>query len=192
MHQSIANTPLGMAGVNMVRVEIDSIRVSLMSQDRVIVLKEKEAERYLPIWIGPFEAEAIRVELQGAEVTRPLTHDLLKAMITELGGKVEHIVVNDLRNDVFYARILVKVDDRTVEVDSRPSDAIALAVRLKVPIYVEESVLEKASIEPADEISTETDLTKLKAEEEEGTGADEGDLGIFKDFLDTLDLDDLE
>lgn len=177
----------------MLKVEIDSIRVSLMSQDRIIILKEQNIERYLPIWIGPFEAEAIRVELQGAEVTRPLTHDLLKSVISELGGRVEQIVVSELRNDVFYARLIVEIDGQTVEIDSRPSDAIALAVRVKVPIFVAESVMDRAAIEPAEEISLDKDLAATQPEEEESAESGEGeDLGVFKDFLDTLDLDDLE
>jgi bifunctional DNase/RNase len=179
--------------MDMLKVEIDSIRVSLMSQDRIIILKEQNIERYLPIWIGPFEAEAIRVELQGAEVTRPLTHDLLKSVISELGGRVEQIVVSELRNDVFYAQLIVDIDGQTVEIDSRPSDAIALAVRVKVPIFVAESVMDRAAIEPAEEISLDKDLAATRPEEEESAepGAGE-DLGVFKDFLDTLDLDDLE
>lgn len=172
----------------MVKVVIDSIRVSLMSQDRVIVLREEGAERYLPIWIGPFEAEAIRVELQGTEITRPLTHDLLKTVIRELGGEVEQIVVSDLRNDVFYARLMVRADGKQIEIDSRPSDAIALAVRLSTPIFVAESVLEKAAIEPAQEINLETGMAEAEATPE----GDEEDLGAFKDFLDSLDMDDLE
>ncbi len=106
----------------MIRVEIDSIRVSLMSQDRVVVLKDVDTERYLPIWIGAFEAEAIRVELQKVPVTRPLTHDLLKSVIVELGGEVEHILVSDLRNDIFFAQIVINTNGQTLEVDSRPSD----------------------------------------------------------------------
>ena len=181
----------------MIRVDIDSIRVSLMSQDRVVVLRERESDRYLVIWIGPFEAEAIRVELQGVEVPRPLTHDLLKSVIVELGGQVEYVVVNDLRNDVFYARLKIRINGRTVEIDSRPSDAIALAVRLKVPIYVSETVMDRAAIEPEKEITSEADLLEgeIKPPLEESETAeteDEEDLGIFKDFLNSLDLDDLE
>ncbi len=161
----------------MVEVTIDSIRVSLMSQHRVVVLKEIETERYLPIWIGPFEADAITIKLQSVEVARPLTHDLLKSLITTMGATVSHIVVNDLRNDTFYARIVMDSNGQRVEIDSRPSDAIALAVRVNAPIFVAESVMDKASIEPEEE----TSLIGITKEEEEG-------LEIYRDFLETLDL----
>jgi bifunctional DNase/RNase len=173
----------------MVKVEIDSIRVSLMSQDRVVVLKDVDSERYLPIWIGAFEAEAIRVELQNVPVTRPLTHDLLKSMILELGGEVEQIVVSDLRNDIFYARIFVNTNGRTIEVDSRPSDAIALGVRLKVPIFVEETVMDRAAIEPEEEITAESEAEEPRDLIEGGEVPDPGNLSAFSDFLDTLDMD---
>src|SRR3972149_2393446 len=118
----------------MIEVAIDSIRVSLMTQQRVVILKDLESDRYLPIWIGPCEAESITIELQGVEVARPLTHDLLKTMIREMGGVVRHVLVSDLRNETFYARIAVSVNGRQLDVDARPSDAVALAVRSKVPI----------------------------------------------------------
>lgn len=176
----------------MVKVEIDSIRVSLMSQDRVVVLKDASSDRYLPIWIGPFEAEAIRVELQGVEVTRPLTHDLLKSVITNLGGELQQIVINDLRNDTYYAQLEVAQNGRHVEIDSRPSDAIALAVRLKVPIFVDDSVMERAAITPEEEISPEIEAGDENPKEiAPGEGKPEN-LGAFKDFLESLDLDDLE
>ncbi len=176
----------------MVKVEIDSIRVSLMSQDRVVVLKDSGSDRYLPIWIGPFEAEAIRVELQGVEVTRPLTHDLLKSVITHLGGELRQIVINDLRNDTFFAQLDVALNGRKIEIDSRPSDAIALAVRLKVPIYVEDSVMERASITPEEEIVPENEQGEGSGRDSEPSGDKPENLGAFKDFLETLDLDDLE
>jgi len=162
----------------MVEVAIDSIRVSLISQHRVVVLRD-ESQRYLPIWIGPFEADAITIELQNVEVARPLTHDLLKVTIQGLGASVSHVVVNGLSDNTFYASIVLDSDGRSMEVDSRPSDAIALAVRAKAPIYVEESVMERAGVVPGEDISTST--------EEE----DEEDLSAFRDFVDTLDLDDL-
>src|SRR5688572_741142 len=104
----------------MVEMTIESVRVSLMSYQRVVILKEKSTERYLPIWIGPAEAEAIAVQLQEVPVARPLTHDLLNSVISSLGGAVQSIVVNDLNNDTFYARIIVQVDGRNLEIDSRP------------------------------------------------------------------------
>ena len=158
----------------MIEVKIDSIRVSLMSNHRVVILKDLVSERYLPIWIGPYEAEAITIQLQEVEVARPLTHDLLKTTITELGGKIVHVIVNELRSDTFYANIVVERNGKRMEIDSRPSDAIALAVRANVPIYVEESVMEHASITPEEE-----------AESSEETPS------AFKDLIEGLDLDKL-
>ncbi|MBI2857214.1 MAG: bifunctional nuclease family protein, partial [Chloroflexi bacterium] len=126
----------------MVEMTIDSIRVSMMNYQRVVILKEAAAERYLPIWIGPAEADAIAVQLQGISVPRPLTHDLLQSVIGALGAEVRRIMVNDLRNDTFYAKITLDVSGSEMEIDSRPSDAIALAVRAKVPIYADDSVLD--------------------------------------------------
>ena len=164
----------------MVEVSIDSIRVSLMSQHRVVILKDIDSDRYLPIWIGPCEADAITVTLQEMEVSRPLTHDLLKNVIGEMGGEVEYIVISDLRNDVFYARIVMSAGGKRLEVDSRPSDALALAVRLHVPVYIEEAVMEKAAVLPEEEM------------EGEGGAGEETRLDAFKDFVESLDLEDLE
>jgi len=169
----------------MVEVTIDSIRVSLMSQHRIIILKELTSERFLPIWIGPYEAEAITVSLQEMEVARPLTHDLLRNVILTLGGEVLRVVIMDLRDDVFYARITVRMGDREVEIDSRPSDAIALAVRVHVPVYVDESVMDKAASIPEEALEDQEILPGAH------DGGDER-LEIFKDFVDQLDLDDLE
>jgi hypothetical protein len=170
----------------MVEVIIDSIRVSLMTQHRVVVLKDANSERYLPIWIGPFEAEAITVELQEMPQARPFTHDLIKSVIRELGGKVIHVLINDLRNDIFYARLVVDVNGKQVEIDSRPSDAIAVAVRAKAPIFVAETVMTRAGIEP------DEDVEKEMAEGGEKREVDERRLSAFADFVNSLDLDDLE
>ncbi len=174
----------------MIEVEIDSIRVSLMSQHRVIILRERGASRYLPIWIGPFEADAITIELQGIEVPRPLTHDLLADVIETLGARVSHVVVNDLRNDTFYAIIVLDRHGEAIEIDSRPSDAIALAVRARAPIFVEEHVMEQAGSVPEEDLS-EGDrlLEEIFGEEEEDV--DTEDLGAFKEFLEGLDLEGL-
>ena len=113
----------------MLEMVIDSIRVSLMNYQRVVILKEKDSDRYLPIWVGPAEADAIAVKLQDVSVPRPLTHDLLGSVINSLGASVLHITISDLQNDTFFAKVSIQVNDKSVDVDSRPSDAIALAVR---------------------------------------------------------------
>lgn len=159
----------------MVEVKIESIRVSLMSQYRVVILKDLSSNRYLPIWIGPYEADAITIHLQEVQVPRPLTHDLIVKIIEELDAQVKHVYVNDLNNDTFYARIVLRVRDRELSIDSRPSDAVAIAVRVECPIYVAEEVMDRAGVVP----------------EEEGSVPDE-DLGAFKDFIGSLDLDDLD
>jgi hypothetical protein len=165
----------------MVEVTIDSVRVSLMSQHRVVVLKEVDGERFLPIWIGPFEADAITIELQGVEVARPLTHDLLKSVVTLLGGEVVRVTISDLQNDTFYARIVLDVEGDETEVDSRPSDAIALAVRCTAPILVADHVMERASIVPEEDARGEG--------EQEGKASE--DLDAFRDFVEGLDLEGL-
>ncbi len=178
----------------MIEMTIDSIRVSLMNYQRVVILKEKMTDRYLPIWIGPAEADAIAVKLQGVSVPRPLTHDLLSSVIDALGASVNSIVVSDLQNDTFYAKIILNIDGGQMEVDSRPSDALALAVRLEAPIYVEESVLDKAGIlldkETGKPIAEEQDVADRKGKkvsEEEMRK-----MSAFRDFLDTLDMDDFD
>lgn len=173
----------------MIKVLIDSIRVSLMSQLRVVILKDPVSGRYLPIFIGPCEAEAIAVKLQGMSVERPLTHDLLKSVISELGGRVQHIIVNDLRQDTFYAQIVIEQSGQTRSIDSRPSDAIALSVRLDVPVYVEESVMDRASITPDEEVESETPPPTTITPTPR---AAEDRLSLFEDFVESLDLDDLD
>ena len=118
----------------------------------VVILKEKQADRYLPIWIGVFEANAIALKIEGVEPPRPMTHDLLRNMISELDGRVTRVVINDLRDSTFFAQIRVITGERTLELDARPSDAIALALRVEAPIYVAQSVLEQAQT-----ISPDTD-----------------------------------
>ncbi len=178
----------------MVEVVIDSIRVSLMSQHRVVVLKDTTGERYLTIFIGPCEADAITIHLQslqggGSRINRPMTHDLLKTVMETLGGQLKHIVINDLREEVYYAELHVEVDGTELRIDSRPSDAIALAVRAEVPIYVAESVMERAASTPDEEISeTEEEEPEISPQDEHA----DDDLDIFADFVDTLDLDDLD
>jgi bifunctional DNase/RNase len=169
-----------------IEVFVESIRVNMTNYKRVVMLKEKTAPRYLPIWIGHFEADAIAIPMQNVPVQRPLTHDLLSSIIGALGGKVTQVVISELSEETFYAKLVIDDDGRHVEVDSRPSDAIALAIRAKVPIYVEESVLDQAGM-------------VFESEGDEGEGEaqapaeilDETKLTVFKEFIETLDIEDL-
>ena len=175
----------------MIELSIESIRVSLMNYQRVVILREKTSDRYLCIWIGPAEADAIAVQLQEVAVARPLTHDLLRSVIDTLGAQVNHILVNDLANDTFYARIVLRQNGREVEIDSRPSDAIALAVRSRVPILVDDSVMEKAGVMlSADD--DEDGEAATHPELERAEPVDEEQLSVFRDFINSLDLDDFE
>ena len=180
----------------MIEMIIDSIRVSLMNYQQVVILKEKTAERYLPIWIGPAEAEAIRLKLQGVTVPRPLTHDLLHSTIDALGATVDSIIINDLKSDTFFAKIILNVDGEQLEVDSRPSDAMALAVRAEVPIYADEAVLDKASIlldkETGKPIREETPEDRAGGKGRKVSDEEMKSMSAFYDFINTLDLDDFD
>lgn len=171
----------------MIETVVESIRVSLVTQHRVVILRELEGDRHLPIWIGPFEAEAIAMVLQGVGSARPLPYDLLTNIVSELGANVSRVVVTNLDQDVFYSRIVLAHQGSEVTIDSRPSDAIALAVRAKIPILVDESVMDRAGIR----------LTDGEEEGEDGQSSGEfretanvENLSAFKDFIDSLDLDD--
>jgi uncharacterized protein len=173
----------------MKEMSIESVRLSLMNYQRVVILREKGSDRYLPIWIGPSEADAIAVRLQDVAVARPLTHDLLKSMIEQLGARVAYIVVSDLANDTFFARIILDVNGETIEVDSRPSDALSLAVRVDVPIYAEETVLDSAGVMLDEQGETdESGAPRTKPVDPEELER----LGAFKDFIESLDLSDLD
>jgi bifunctional DNase/RNase len=128
-----------------VRMELARVVISETSDQQVIVLREKDGERSFPIIIGIFEAVSIDRHLKGIKIPRPLTHDLIENVIRGMGGELERIVVNDLQDNTFYARLHVRRDGEDVEIDSRPSDAIALAVRVGCAVFVEDSVLEKVS-----------------------------------------------
>jgi uncharacterized protein len=179
----------------MIEMSVEFVRVSMQNYNRVVILKEKESERYLLIWIGPSEAEAIAMRLGDVQPPRPQTHDLLRSIIEQLEAQVSYVLVNDLNNDTFYARIVLDQNGRQVEIDSRTSDAIALAVRAQVPIYAEESVLDRAGIlldrenedvvTPSSNIGGRDRQAPVLPEELEKMSA-------FKDFIESLDLDDFE
>ncbi len=169
----------------MIEVFVESIRVNMTNYKRVVMLKEKTERRYLPIWIGHFEADAIAIPMQNVPVTRPLTHDLLGSVIQSLGARLTQVVINQLADETFYAKLVLDADGRHVEVDSRPSDAIALAIRTKVPIYVDESVLDQAGM------VFETESEGSDPDGSETPAVDEEKLSVFKEFIETLDIDDL-
>lgn len=173
----------------MIEVLVESIRVNMTNYKRVVMLKEKTAQRYLPIWIGHFEADAIAIPMQNVPVSRPLTHDLLGSVIAALGGKVTQVVINELADETFFAKLIVDADGRHVEVDARPSDAIALAIRAKVPIFVEDTVLDQAGM--VFENEGDSDEAPPEPRSAPAEVIDESKLGVFKDFIETLDLGDL-
>lgn len=182
---------------DMVEVIIDSIRVSLMSQQRIVILREDHAERYLPIWIGVYEAEAITLALQEVEVARPLTWDLLKNVFTTLNARIVRVEVTTLRDDTFFGNIVAEANGRVFNIDSRPSDALALAVRAHVPILVSRMIMDTAGIIPEEDLQEEEqDVEKqLRTGGPESEAEIEGGeerLSVFKDFFEQLDIEDLD
>ncbi len=168
----------------MTECEIDSVRVSLTNQDRVVVLKDKNSERYLPIWIGLFESESLTIALQGVQTARPLTHDLLLNTIHSLGAQFIRVEIVSIEEDVYFAQLVLLMDGKQVNIDCRPSDALVLLVRARVPIFVSEEIMSTAAIQPEDRRPYD-----LSAEPVEDDLSDTDDLSIFSDFLSTLDLD---
>ena len=180
----------------MIEVMIDSVRVNLMSPQRLVILREVGSDRYLPIWVGSYEAEAITVGLQEVEVSRPLTHDLMKNVFMTFNAKIKRIEIISLKEDIFYGNIVADVNGKEVSVDSRPSDAIALAVRAHVPILVDESVMKNAGITPEADMKSSGGAAALGPNKTRPI-APVGDvsserLSVFEDFVDKLDFDKLD
>ena len=171
---------------DMVEVVIDSVRVSLMSPQRVVILRQTDLERYLPIWVGPYEAESITVALQEVEMIRPLTHDLLKSLFATFNAKVTRVEIVALKEDIFYGNIVAEEDGKTLNIDSRPSDAIALAVRAHVPILVNQAVMDSAGIVPEHDMQSDTSPAPPPEKADKSTPADEERLDVFEDFLKKL------
>ncbi len=157
----------------MVELSLVGVRVELPSNQPIVLLKETGGDRYLPIWIGAVEATAIAFALQGIQTPRPMTHDLMRDLLNEAGVSVERIVINELVDQTFFALVRMTSAGDTREVSSRPSDAIALAVRANTPIFAEEDVLSEASI-----------LIKSDDEERE--------VEKFREFLDQVSPEDFE
>ena len=138
-------TPTGPSPTQ-VELVVDSVGARDQPPQTVVILKSTDSDRYLPIWIGPFEASAIAAEIYDITASRPQTHDLMESLIRDLGGTLHHIVVSDLRDGTFYATMVVRRNGSVLNIDSRPSDAIALAVRSGAPIYAESWILEIAGV----------------------------------------------
>ena len=153
-----------------VKVFVESVRINLATNTRVVLLKDTKIERYLLIHIGEWESYAIAAELQGHKSVRPFTHDLLTTMVDQLGGQITSILIHSLQNDVFFATIFIDQGEKKLEIDARPSDSIAVAVRCNAPIYVEEPVFEQAGLK-----------VTTRSEEDEK-------LSVFRDFVNQLDF----
>ncbi len=175
----------------MIEVVIDSVRVSLTNQQRIVILKEVNEERYLPIWIGPYEAEAITIALQEVEIARPQTHDLIKNVMHTLNARLVRIEITTLKDDVYFSSLILESNGQEVRIDSRPSDAVALAVRSHVSILVAKEVMDEAAIVPEKEEAV-APPTGEKAIDDLGKLSQTSNdrLSIFKDFIDQLDTKD--
>jgi hypothetical protein len=172
----------------MIEVQIDSVRVHLMTPNRLVVLKQVNSDRYLPIWVGVYEAEAITVALQEVEVSRPLTHDLLKNVFNAFNAHITRIEIVKLENDTYYGAIIADVNGKEIRIDSRSSDAIALSVRAHVPILVHASVMDVASIVPEQDLP-EGEITPPKSEPAPLSKEGAERLSVFENFLDKLEFD---
>jgi uncharacterized protein len=148
------------------QMKVDKLGIDLLTHDPVVILKDLEGKRYLPILIGPFEATAIALALEGTAVPRPLSHDLMRTILESLKGKLEQIIIHDIKDSTFFAKLIVRQNGDTTEIDARPSDGIALALRMQAPIYV------------ADKIVLEETVTDKKSEQEE--------IQKFRQFIEEL------
>jgi bifunctional DNase/RNase len=173
--------------VGLVEMVVESVRVHMPSSRHVVILKETERERYLPIWIGPWEASAIAMRLQGLAPERPLTHDLFASTLEELGVRIDQVVISSLAEETFHARLYLEANGRTIEIDSRPSDALALAVRAGVRIFAVESVLEQAGLGPD---SAEVESAPGGPLEQTGETVVDPRLDVFRDFVNSLEVEE--
>jgi bifunctional DNase/RNase len=172
----------------LVEMIVESVRVHMLSSRHVVILKETDRDRYLPIWIGPWEASAIAMKLQGLTPERPLTHDLFATTLEELGARLDRVVISDLADETFHARLVLERDGRTVDVDARPSDALALAVRSGTRIFAAETVLDQAAL-GGDGLGGETEGDEGSTLEATGERIVDPRLDVFREFVNSLDVD---
>jgi len=159
----------------LIEMTIKGLMVDPITNTPIVLLKDAQGDRVLPIWVGIFEANAIALQIENIAMPRPMTHDLLRNIITDLEGNVDRIVVSDLKDNTFYAVIHLTVRGERLAVDARPSDAIALALRTRAPILVEEAVIDNAK--PVDLVTDRTDPDRLQKWLE---SLDPDDLGKYK------------
>ena len=157
----------------MQQMQIYCVSFDMVGKQPIVLLKTVDGNRFLPIWIGHPEAAAILMKLQGAQTPRPMTHDLINDLLEQLEAKCERVSVTELRDNTFYASITISVNGSEIEIDSRPSDAIALAVRCQAPIFAAEEVIEESSIEFEHEVEDQEEVVEK-----------------FKDFLDEVSPED--
>lgn len=150
----------GEAGPDMRKMKVDKLGIDLLTHDPVVILKDADGKRYLPILIGPFEATAIALALEGTPVPRPLSHDLMKTIIESLQAKVIRIVIHDIHDNTFYAKVVLDAGNGAIEIDARPSDSIALALRTSSPIFVSERIILEETV--VDKSAEEQDVKKFK------------------------------
>lgn len=170
----------------LVEMAVESVRVHMLSSRHVVILKEHGRERYLPIWIGPWEASAIAMRLQGLTSERPLTHDLFASALEAVDARVSRVVITDLADETYHARLFVERDGRIGELDARPSDALALAVRVGAPIFAAPSVHDQAALGADSALSDEVEGDLL--ETSPGGGVDPR-LDVFREFINSLESD---
>ena len=175
----------------MEELSIDSIRVSLSNYQRVVILKLKSKEMFIPNWVGPSEADAIAIKLQKVSLPRPLTHDLVISLLESLSISIEYVLIESMKDETFFAKIAIKNNDKIVMIDSRASDAIALAVRVTCPIYANEDVVEKVSVTLDHKNETVNKKNKATNESNLSDVDNKTDISQFADFIDTLDLESL-
>jgi bifunctional DNase/RNase len=182
----------------MIETVVDSIRINMIDRSRILLLKERTGARHLPIWIGEFEAHAIVLEMQGTTPQRPMPYDLMLNMVQDLDARVLRVVVNDLSHDIYYARVVLERGGDEIELDSRPSDAVAIAVRAACPIYVDDTVMDRAGVSIDEEDESVSDIGTGELEDREsivesgGSSEEPEGLNIFRDFINTIDVDDRE
>ncbi len=190
----------------LVEMVVESVRVHMLSSRHVVILKDIEGDRYLPIWIGAWEASAIAMKLQGLDAERPITHDLFAATLEALGARIDRIVIGDLAEETYHAQLILEVDGRTIELDARPSDCVALAVRTQTRILVAEEVLDRAALAADPDADDESESSGPGGRGRKRTGVDrdfrpdesteslgeavvDERLGMFRDFINSLDKD---